>query len=62
MRIDFRGLDIRMAEQFLKQPDIDAGFQHVRRETVAPRMASHFALCDSCNGYIEEPPEPDPSV
>ncbi len=59
MCIDFRGLDIRIAEQFLKQPDIDAGRQH---ETVAPRMASHVALCDSCNGDTEEPPEPDPSV
>ena len=32
MHVNFRGLDIRVAEEFLKDADIDPVFQHVRSE------------------------------
>jgi hypothetical protein len=41
MGVDFRGLDIRMAEQFLEDADIDSVFQHMRGETVAQRVAAN---------------------
>ena len=40
MGIDLSGLNIRVAEQFLKDSDIDPVLQHVGGETVAQGMAS----------------------
>jgi hypothetical protein len=42
MSVYFRGLDIRMAEQFLEDADIDPVFQHMRGETMAQGVATYF--------------------
>jgi len=42
--VDFRGLDIRVAKQFLKDADIDPIFQHVRGKTMAQCVATDFFI------------------
>ena len=41
VRVDLRGLDIRMAKQFLEDADIDSVFQHMSGETMAQGVATN---------------------
>jgi len=41
MGVDLCGLDIRVAEQFLEDADIDSVFQHMRGKAMTQRVATH---------------------
>jgi len=43
MRVNLRGLDIRVAEQFLKNTNVHPIFEHLRRKAVAQRTAADFS-------------------
>ena len=47
MGVNLGGLDIRVAEQFLEDADIDSVFQHMRGEAMAQRVATN-PFVDPC--------------
>ena len=44
VRVNFRGADVRVAEQFLDDAQIRAMLQQVRREAVPQHVRRHVAL------------------
>ena len=51
VRVNLRGADVRMAEQFLDDPQIRAMLQQMRRKTVPQHAPAHFHGLDTRRSF-----------